>query len=363
MDLDLTDACNLACHYCYKWQKKAVHMEEAVAKAAIDWLLEASGELREPLKINLMGGEPTLRFELIKKIVPYGKSRARQVGKNMHFGCTTNCTRLTDEMLEFWRGYGMGFHCSIDGIPEVQNANRPFLGGSPSSPLIERNVRKILAYRPSVTARATITPASASVLRESALYLESLGFRAMTFRVAVNCRWTERDFATARQEYAKLAGLYVDRLVENKPLDIQEFREGLQALHAPRRAYKRPCGAGCGIVMIDARGDIWPCHRFGPHLAGGQFRLGKLGESFNDRLREVFQSYDVFEEGRKSCDGCPAAQICRRWCYVECASCTGSIYTPSETYCTFIKIIYEQVIRINDCLKYRHGNLLSTLLK
>ena len=77
VDFDLTEACNLACVYCFKWQKKAVHMDEGTARAAIDWLLEASGQQRD-LKINLMGGEPLLRFDLIKKIVPYGKLRARQ---------------------------------------------------------------------------------------------------------------------------------------------------------------------------------------------------------------------------------------------------------------------------------------------
>jgi sulfatase maturation enzyme AslB (radical SAM superfamily) len=95
LDLDVTEACNLACVYCFKWQKKPVHMDEATAKTAIDWLLEASGNFRGELKVNLMGGEPLLRFDLVRKIVPYGKCRARQLGKNLHFGCTTNCTNLT----------------------------------------------------------------------------------------------------------------------------------------------------------------------------------------------------------------------------------------------------------------------------
>ena len=75
----------------------------------------------------------------------------------------------------------MGFHCSIDGIPEVQNANRPFLGGGPSSGTVEKNVPKILAYRPNVMARATISPTSVRALCQSAKYLAGLGFRSMTF--------------------------------------------------------------------------------------------------------------------------------------------------------------------------------------
>ena len=204
LDLDVTEACNLACIYCFKWQKKAVNMDEPTAKAAIDWLLESSGGYKGELKVNFMGGEPLLRFDLIQKIVPYGKMRARQRGQSLHFGCTTNCTHLTDEMMAFWRRFGMGFHCSIDGIPEVQNHNRPFLGGGPSSDMVEKNVPKILAYRPEVMARATVSPYSVNALVAGAKYLAGLGFKSMTFKPAVNCDWRESDFETLRRQYAEL---------------------------------------------------------------------------------------------------------------------------------------------------------------
>jgi uncharacterized protein len=269
LDLDVTEACNLACVYCFKWQKKPIHMDEATAKNAIDWLLEASGSFRGELKVNLMGGEPLLRFDLISKIVPYGKCRARQLGKNLHFGCTTNCTHLTDEMMALWRRFGMGFHCSIDGIPEVQNANRPFLGGNPSSTVVEKNVPKILAYRPDVMARATLSPTSVRALCESAKYIAGLGFRSMTFKAAVNCNWAPEDFAALSSEYEKLAELYLQGQLNGKPLGIEEFEKGLKAMHAVQRTSRFPCGAGRGVVLVDPRGDLWPCHGFGPHQCGG----------------------------------------------------------------------------------------------
>ena len=231
LDLDVTEGCNLACGYCFKWQKKPGHMTEEAAKHAIDWLLEASGGSRD-LKITLMGGEPLLRFDLIQKIVPYGKLRARQQGKSLHFGCTTNCTHLTDEMLAFWKRFGMGFHCSIDGIPEVQNANRPFLGGGPSSAAVEKNVPKILSYRPEVMARATISPFSVRSLFESAKYLAGLEFRSMTFKAAVNCNWRPEDFDALRHEYEKLGEFYLDRLLSGTPINIDEFAKGLRAIHS-----------------------------------------------------------------------------------------------------------------------------------
>ncbi len=332
IDLDVTEACNLACIYCFKWQKKPVHMDEATAKNAIDWLLEAGGAFRGELKVNFMGGEPLLRFDLIRKIVPYGKCRARQLGKSLHFGCTTNCTHLTDEMMSFWRRFGMGFHCSIDGIPEVQNANRPFLGGGPSSDAVERNVPKILAYRPDVMARATISPKSVRSLHESAKYLAGLGFRTMTFKAAVNCHWKEDDFKALRSQYEKLAEFYIDALVSGKRGSIDDLHNGLRAIHSVETTSRFPCEAGRGVILVEPSGDLWPCHRFGPHQCGGQFRFGKLGGPFNDRLRSVFLDYNVLEDSDAGCSSCPAALTCRSWCYAECVDSTGTLYNPGREY-------------------------------
>ena len=362
IDLDVTEACNLACIYCFKWQKKAVHMDEAIAKQAIDWLIEASGNARE-LKVNLMGGEPLLRFDLIQKIVPYGKLRARQRGKSLHFGCTTNCTVLTDEMLAFWRRFGMGFHCSIDGVPEVQDANRPFLGGRGSSSAVAKIAPKILSYRPEVMARATVSPQSVRFLYDSAQYLARLGFRSMTFKIAANCAWSAADFEVLRRQYEQVRDFYLERIVAGQPVKIEEFEKGIQALHSVARNTRFPCGAARGVVMVDPRGDLWPCHRFGPHQCGGQFRLGRLGEPFNERMRDVFLNYSLLEDSRAGCAGCRAALTCRSWCYAECVDSTQTFYDPGQEYCAASQIVHDIILQVHDRLRSYHADFLRGLLR
>ncbi len=362
IDLDVTEACNLACPYCFKWQKKAVHMDEATAKAAIDWLLEASGGARD-LRVNLMGGEPLVRFDLIQKIVPYAKLRARQRGKSIHFGCTTNCTLVTDEIIGFWRHYGMGFHCSIDGIPEVQNANRPFLGGSGTSDAVEKGVAKILAYRPEVMARATVTPQSVRSLLASARYLAGLGFQSMTFKVAANCAWGPADVEALRDGYEKIGTFYVDTMAGGGKLSIEEFRKGLRLLHSQEPSPRYACGAGRGVVLVDPRGDLWPCHRFGPHQCGGHFHLGRLGGVFNDRLRDVFLNYNLVEDGSPDCQGCRAAATCRSWCYAECVDATRTLYDPGANYCQAARILHDEILRVHDRLRSHHPELLRAVLR
>jgi uncharacterized protein len=336
-------------------------MSEQTAMNAIDWLLEASGGYRGELKVNFMGGEPLLRFDLIKRIVPYGKCRARQLGKRLHFGCTTNCTRLTDEMVTFWRRFGMGFHCSIDGVPEVQDINRPLLGGGPSSPEVEKNVPKILAYRPEVMARATVTPQSAGFIYESAKYFARLGFRTMGFKHAMNCNWREKDLQVLQSQWQKLGELYIERLVSGTPLNVDDFGNGLRSMHSLDANDGATCGAGRGLVLIDPRGDIWPCHRFGPHLCGGQFLLGKLGGGFNDRLRAVFLNANHLVDGKAGCERCGAALVCRSWCYPECIEATQTLYDPGQAYCRCVRILFDTILRIHDYLRSFHPGILRSV--
>ena len=47
-----------------------------------------------------MDGEPLMRFDLTKKLAPFGKRRAFQYGKRIQFGVTTICMLVTEEVMQ-----------------------------------------------------------------------------------------------------------------------------------------------------------------------------------------------------------------------------------------------------------------------
>ena len=120
----------------------------------------------------------------------------------------------------------------------------------------------------------------------------------------------------------------IDAQVSRRPLSISEFGNGIRSIHSSEARSRFPCGAGRGVALVDPRGDLWPCHRFGPHQCGGQFCLGKLGGPFNDRLRSVFLKYNVLEDAKTDCAHCPAVLSCRSWCYAECVDSTRTLSRP-----------------------------------
>lgn len=79
--LQVTQNCNLRCEYCVFSGSyvNRVHsnkrMDWKVAKRAIDFLYEHSGNSDNEILIGFYGGEPILEIDLIKKCVEYAKKR------------------------------------------------------------------------------------------------------------------------------------------------------------------------------------------------------------------------------------------------------------------------------------------------
>lgn len=75
----VTDACNLACSYCYQINKNHHVMPFEIAKQFIDMLLNNDSNMRhmydtersKGVIIEFIGGEPFLEIDLIEKIYTY----------------------------------------------------------------------------------------------------------------------------------------------------------------------------------------------------------------------------------------------------------------------------------------------------
>lgn len=364
LDLDVTKRCNLRCRYCFKSdrvQPDAPDMTLDTAIAAVDWLMAASYRADE-LWVNLFGGEPLLQFPLIRQLVPYAKRRAHALGKGIQFGCTTNLTLIDEEVAAFFRQWGMGWHCSIDGPPDVQDYRRPGVGGAPSSDHAERGARLVLKDRPRAMARATVTAATVGSMFRSVLYFETLGFQSMGFAIGDETEWT----AATLEEYDRQLGLIrehardewyrrgVDRYYGALDYIISSTVAGRPRLHA--------CGCGRGTVLIDERGDLWPCHRFdGADLdSGGQgaWRFGNiLRPGFDHLLHLAFLEKDRRATFREKCADCVMRNICAGGCAPANLTHTGSLYHPAGTACAAARIAHKHALRLHDELHAERNGL------
>lgn len=345
IDMDLTVECNLRCVYCFK-EKWNEHMEDRVAFDTIIWLIHASGPVKD-ISVNFMGGEPLIRFKLIQRLVPFAKRRAVQHGKRIHFGMTTNGTLVTDEVVSFWQKWGMGFHTSIDGTPEIQDLNRPTTSGRGSARLVEKSVPKILAYRPGTCARSTVTPQTAGSLVESYRYFRKLGYEDIAFVPGGPSYWDDATIALFEEQYSTVSDLVADEMRRGKFIRLKGMGEWTRGLLRGRSPVA--CGAGRGLLLIDLHGDIWPCHRWNRAKQSG-WRIGSIYEQFNEANRSILDVKDQAALLEQDCPSCIANQMCSGGCPAENLEETGSVYKRHWNSCELTRAIARVSKRIHETM-------------
>lgn len=67
----VTEACSLACKYCYQHNKSPKVMSLEVAKGFVDTLFKDLKDTHFAVILDFIGGEPLLQPELIMDIVDY----------------------------------------------------------------------------------------------------------------------------------------------------------------------------------------------------------------------------------------------------------------------------------------------------
>lgn len=163
LELALSEACNLACTYSYCGTCRDMPhqgmMSETVARQAITWLFAVSGR-SENVSITFFGGEPLLNKPVLRFAIEYSQRLAQLHGKKVFYSMTTNGTLLDDEVIGFIKRYNFGLMVSLDGPPEIHNAQCPTQGGNGSFDMAAADINKV-AVSPS--------------LRDCSLYHDSSG--------------------------------------------------------------------------------------------------------------------------------------------------------------------------------------------
>ncbi|MGI5401930.1 radical SAM protein [Streptomyces sp. CA-135486] len=161
----LTDRCNMACSYCFvDTNSGKPDMTHAELAEGLTYLFEQNAG-QEEVSIQWFGGEPTIRFDLMR----YGDELADRLAsrhrvQRIRRTVVTNGARLTDEMLDHFLHYQYGIGISIDGPPAVNSVNRKLLGGQLADDRIRTNVRRLLEAD-GLYVGCNLTPTAANIGR------------------------------------------------------------------------------------------------------------------------------------------------------------------------------------------------------
>lgn len=117
LQLMVTRRCQLDCGYC-PIIKKNVDMDEVTLFNSIDLLFTSSSD---EVRIDFTGGEPLLRFDLVKKGVEYARAKALKLNKKVSFYMVTNLIALTEKIADFLAAEDFFLELSVDGEEKTHN--------------------------------------------------------------------------------------------------------------------------------------------------------------------------------------------------------------------------------------------------
>ena len=335
--LHIAHDCNLACRYCFaeegEYHGRRAMMSYEVGKQALDFLIANSGN-RKNLEVDSFGGEPLMNWDVVKKLVEYGREQEKLHNKNFRFTLTTNGVLLNDEIMEFANKEMANVVLSIDGRKEVHDFMRPFRKGAGSYDLVVPKFQKFAESRgeKSYYARGTFTRHNLD-FAEDVLHLADLGFDQISVEPVVADEKEEyalqwEDVPKICEEYDKLAKEMIKRKKEGRGFNFFHFMIDLTGGPC---VYKRlsGCGSGTEYLAVTPWGDLYPCHQF---VGEEKFLMGNVwdGVKRTDICKE-FKDCNVY--AKEKCQNCFAKFYCSGGCAANSYNFHGAINDVYELGC------------------------------
>lgn len=335
--LHIAHECNLRCKYCFAGQGNYSESDRGlmpfeVGKNALDFLIENSGTRRN-LEVDFFGGEPMLNFDVVKKIIAYGREREAAAKKNFRFTLTTNAALLDDENIPYINETFDNVVLSLDGRKHVNDAMRPFAAGGGSYDKILPKIRALADTRgdKNYYIRGTYTRHNLDFAAD-VLHLADAGFKNISVEPVVappraDYAIREEDLPALFDEYEKLSEALLARECEGRGIFFFHFETDLTG--GPCVAKRvTGCGAGSEYLAVTPSGKLYPCHQF---VGDEKFDL----VSNTNRMISDFANCHVFT--KPECAACWAKFYCGGGCFATAYHMNGDIAKPDKISCELMK--------------------------
>lgn len=330
----VTDACNLACTYCYQTHKGNKVMPFATAKKFIDLLLSGekgfkdfiSPEFSKAIVLDFIGGEPLLQVDLIDKIVDYFQ---RETINKMHPWatnfiisiCSNGVLYKEPNVQRFLQKYkdNLSFSVTLDGNKELHDACRVFPDGSPSYDLAEFAVKDWMARGYHMGSKLTIAKENLPHMVTAIKHMISLNFKYINANCVFEADW---DVSDARVLYNSLKEIGDYILNISSPEEIF-FGFFIDTAFKPltEEDNQNWCG-GTGIMLAcDPDGELFPCIRYMHSSLGDSqppLRIGDLDNGIaqcasDKQCLDCLNCITRKSQSTEECWNCSIASGCA-WC-------------------------------------------------
>ena len=307
-------SCNLKCIYCYEKEKKNKTFDIDIAYQKICNILQE--KTPHGTKIKLIGGEPFLVFDTIRKFCE--KIWGSQFDEKIHFQITTNGTLVHGDIQDWLKENRLKIECklSLDGSKESQDINRPNSFDKIDIPFFVKTWNNS-------TINMVVTPQTLPSFADNVIFLHEQGFKNIVPIFAVLTDWFDKKLQTIYyKQLLILAKFYVEHPNVKRCHTLN--------LHMERLLHQHDCiicDIGKKIIYDIDSEKYYPCHLFFPSVCGNN-----CPKNMNDL---DFSRRSTFELA--PCKSCNFINICHT-CYAANYIERGDLGKRDMTICNYRKI-------------------------
>ncbi|HAN04488.1 MAG TPA: hypothetical protein DCW72_10890 [Elusimicrobia bacterium] len=224
LKLALTSDCVLRCAHCFIDKSAGLTLRFADAARAVDLFLGSPGDYK---RLELYGGEPFLRYDLLKRIVAYARRVNKKAGKRLFITAATSAVPLDEAKLAWLRANGVGLAISFSGGRATHDHTRVFPGGAGSYAVVSKKCA--LAVRAlegsSLVALLCVHPARAAGVYEDFRKVLAAGFRTVDIECVHGHGWDEKSFRLFKTGFDKVLRRVDAGIHSGDPVFLENFIE------------------------------------------------------------------------------------------------------------------------------------------
>lgn len=384
--LNVTDACNLACRYCFVEQHPH-YMTLDVAKQAVYFILDNLEKKKKfynnptlTASIAYFGGEPTILWnEIIVPLTDWIKKNNFPI----ELGMTTNGTLLNEERIKYLYDNQIIPLLSIDGNKKTQEYNRPCLNNNVSSfDLVSKNIPIILKYFPNTTFRATIYSKTVRETFNNYLFAIDSGFKNVFFMPDHRHDWTQKEEQELKTEVNKIFSFMDYSFTNNEvPINFSTINESFERMlkrdilvlkHNDfqldlKRDISR-CGLGTAMGAVGYDGSIYGCQEQPSKDDKNIFLIGNIFTGIDkNKHNALIQKYAIqaitYCEDKNLCDNCLLRTQCIGFnCPSSSYDLFNSFFISARINCLWLQWIVQNAIVLNNKLVTENNKIFQQYL-
>jgi len=338
--IQVTEACNLCCTYCYQHDKTPAVLDLETGKKFIDMILASDERSEQYLQsrncegviLNFIGGDPLLEIDLMDQLTDYFIQRMIDLDHpwltRYRISVGTNGLLYFDPKFQAFiekNKYHLSISITVDGNKKLHDSCRIDHNGNGSydrAMAAVKDWQSRIGGDDRVGTKITIAPGNIDILSEALIEFAT----GTTPFINCNCvyeeGWTLEHATKLYTELKRVADYLVEHdLQDSAWISILDQVSGIKA-----EGEQTWCGGNGLMMALDVRGNIYPCIRYTPSSIGGKqpdFIIGTAEHGFG---------YTPEEAQRIKCLSCiKRSTQCSQECLdcpisMGCGDCAGYSY-------------------------------------